>query len=162
MLIKTRSICLKSINIFAIVSEVAPSRAEVEAIWVAAEKTKDVVNFIFWWRSPNDRVGCEWSGRRLVGVVMQVGSCVGMEGVGFVEAVLGCAKHGITHGAWCRSQSLYPKWHWDEKYLTLVLQLFMWVDASGKTQLLITLLLLLGQLWLGHVQEVGLRQMEWV
>ena len=52
---------------------------------------------------------------------------------------------------------MYPTWRWDEKYLTLILQLSLWVDAFGKTQLLITLLLLLGRLWLGLVQEVGLR-----
>ena len=129
MFVKARSICLKSIDFLAIVDEVSPSRAEIEAIWVATKKAKDIVGFIFWWRGTNKRVGCEWRGRGLVRVVMRVRSSVGMEGVAFIEVVLGCTKRKITHGAWCRSQSLYPTWRWSEKYVTRVLQLFLWVGV---------------------------------
>ena len=158
--VEARSICLESINFLAIINEVAPSRAEIEAISIAAKKMKDMVRFIFWWRSTNEGVRCEWRGRGLVGVVMQVGSYVRMEGVVFVEVIWSCTKHRISHGAWCRSQSLCPTWCWSKKYLTLVLQLFLWVGTFRKTQLLITLLLLPGRQWLGLVQEVGWRQME--
>ena len=70
MFIETRCVSLKSVNFFAIISEVTPTRSKIEAIWVATEKPKDVVRFVFWWRSANELVGCEWWGRRLVGMVM--------------------------------------------------------------------------------------------
>ena len=99
MFIETRCVSLKSMYFFAIISEVTPSRSEIEAVWVAAEKLKDVVWFVFWWRSANERVGCEWWGRRLVVMVIQVGNHVGMGGVVCIKVSVGCEKHGITHGA---------------------------------------------------------------
>ena len=83
MFVETRFVSLESVNLLC----------------NNQEKPKDLVWFVFWWRSANERVGCEWWGRSLVGMVMQVGNLVGMGGIGCMEVSVGCEKQEVTHGA---------------------------------------------------------------
>ena len=83
-----------------------------------------------------------------------------MEWLGFVDIGLNIPKPRITYDAWYLRQSLYPNWHWSRKYLTLVLQLFLWVGAFGRILLQIVQLLLPDQRLIELALEVGLRQVE--